>query len=117
MGISHRFNTHLTDCSPKSFVPIYATTSDYGRRIDDALHIDITHADSEHNTVGYVYSGKTISLPSDCYIGIREVYFYNSSNIIVKITGWSANNYVREWFNIYNGTTWLGWYATTMTAV
>lgn len=101
----------------KSFVPIYATTNEHGRRIYDTLEINLITADASENKVGYVYSGFSKSLPTDCNTGIREVYYYNSQNIIAKITGVSTNGYCREWFNLYNGTTWTGWTATKMEVV
>lgn len=90
----------------QSFMPIYATLN---RHIADALQVNLNSQIGAENQVGYVYSDGSINMPSDCSYGIREVYYYNPSNIFVRITGWSTSGHPTQWLNLYNGTTWTGW--------
>lgn len=92
----------------QAFMPIFGTTKGRGD-LTDALEIDLSSADGSLNKVAYVYSSYTSNMPSDINIGIREVYYYNSSSIYVKITGIDINQKMSEWGNYFNGTTWLGW--------
>ena len=89
-------------------MPIYGTTKGQGR-IQDALNVDLTNVDGSANRVGYVYSGYTGSLPSDCSHGIREVFYYNPASVFIKITGVDTNDKYAEWGNAYRETTWTGW--------
>ena len=87
---------------------MFGTT--YGRgAITDALSVYLSSVEGENNKVGYVYQGHTDNLPYDCGHGIREVYYYNSSNVFVKIIGSDRKSKYSEWGNFYNGTTWTGW--------
>lgn len=99
------------DCSVKNMrarMPIYGTT--YGRgALSDALSVNLNSPDGDENKVGYVYTGYTNSLPSDCAHGIREVFYYNSSNIYIQITGVTPSGYFKIWGNFYNGSSWTGW--------
>lgn len=90
-------------------MPLFGTSEFSRGAIKDTLQVDLTNAGSDTNKVGYVYSGYSNGLPSDCSHGIREVYYYNSSSIMVKITGVSSSGVFKSWGNIYNGSTWTGW--------
>ena len=73
------------------------------------MNIDLESAEGELNNIGYVYDGGTISLPTNCDYGIREVYYYNSNSVFIKITGLSKTNTITEWFNFYHDSDWIGW--------
>ena len=90
------------------FIPLFGTTKGRGH-ITDALNVDLVHVDGELNRVGYVYAGGTVNLPTDCAAGIREVYYYNSDHVFVKINGIDVENKFSVWGNIYAVTTWTGW--------
>jgi hypothetical protein len=101
-----QINSDLTNTN--AHLPIYGTTKGRGA-IQDALDVDTANVDSLVNRVGYVDSGYTVNLPSDCSYGIREVFYYNSTNVFVKITGGDGNGKYAEWGVIWNGTTWTDW--------
>lgn len=90
----------------KKFVPFYGVNTNH---ITDALQINPNYQYSIENYVGYLYSGGTINMPSDCSVGIREVYYYNPSNVMVKITGTDTDGKYCEWGNKYDGSRWTGW--------
>lgn len=92
----------------KSYLPIFGTVSGRGT-IADALHIDTANVYGTANQVGYVYSGGSTSIPSDCAFGIREVFYYNSTAIMIQITGVDASGYFAIWGNAYVNGTWGGW--------
>lgn len=93
----------------RKFLPIFGTI--YGRGvIADALNVDLTSAEGDNNRVGYVYKGGTVGIPDSVEWGIREVFYYNESNVIVKITGWDNQvSQITSWYNIYSSGSWVGW--------
>lgn len=101
-GLNTKENTNAF----KSYCPTFGTT--YSGVIDDAFAVDTSSADGALNKVYYVTNGATRNIPN-CYFGIREVYYYAASEILVKITGVNLDGYMSTWYNRYNGTTWLGW--------
>lgn len=104
-GTSNGFDTKKT----LPFMPIYATTA-FGRgAITDALNVDLTGADKDLNKVGHCYYGGTINIPSDFIKGIREVFYYNTGEIMVKLRGDDNNFQYGEWANIYENSAWNGW--------
>lgn len=100
------------DRTIEAYLPILAMSKGRGR-ITDALSIDTSAAQASANRVGYVESSNTSSLPSDCYIGIREVFYYNSALVWVRITGLTPNNDFCEWGNVYLNGAWRGWRTLT----
>ena len=91
----------------KKFMPQYATTN---KIFPDALYADFSSPFGTDNEVGYVVAGSTEHLPSNCAFGIREVYWYNTTTLIVKITGVSTDNLnkITEWYALYSNG-WNGW--------
>lgn len=93
----------------RQYLPTWGTSS-YGRgEIKEALSVNTQSAGGTENRVGYVYSGYTNTIPSNCASGIREVYYYNSANVYIKITGVDTSGKFAVWGNCYNGSTWTGW--------
>ena len=90
-------------------MPLFGTSEFSRGAIEDTLSVDLIDPGSDTNKIGYVYSGYSVGLPSDCNNGIREVYFYNSSLVMVKITGVDISGNFKSWGNVYNGSTWTGW--------
>ena len=93
----------------RQYIPLFGTT--YGRGvIADALNVSLTDVNADENKIGYVYNGGSTNLPDYCNFGTREVYYYNPTNVIVKIVGW--DNYysqITSWYNIYATDHWVGW--------
>ena len=77
--LNHYYNNDL-DKSYKH-LPIYATTNEYGRYIEDALNVNLLSANGTENDIGYVVRGenRTINMPDNCGFGIREVYAASKS--------------------------------------
>lgn len=48
-------------------------------------------------------------MPTNCFFGIREVYYYNQKEMWVKITGVNTDGYMSTWHNRYIGSDWVGW--------
>ena len=98
------------DSDIKSHLALFGTSA-YGRGlITDALNVDLTSAEGNANKVGYVSKGSTTNLPTSVEWGIREVFYYNESNVIVKITGWDNQvSQITSWYNIYSSGSWVGW--------
>lgn len=95
--------------SVKSFIPLFGTTKGRGF-IADALDVDLTSAEGNANKVGHVFKGSTTDLPTSVEWGIREVFYYNESNVIIKITGWDNQILqITSWYNIYSDGSWVGW--------
>ena len=93
----------------KQYIPLFGTT--YGRgTIADALNVDLNDVNGEANKIGYVYNGGSTNLPDYCEFGIREVYYYNPTNVFVKIVGWDTYySQITSWYNIYATDHWVGW--------
>lgn len=91
------------------FMPIFATSPYSQGSLADALAIDASNAFGSTNRVGYCYSGYSNNIPEDFVQGTREVYYYNSSQVLVKLTGKDTTGLYGEWGNTYNGTGWSGW--------
>lgn len=114
-GFSHAANVRKAiGAAPEDiyqFLPLSATT-EYGRLITDALNINLVNPLGTQNKPGYVYAGGTSSLPAGFNNGIREVYYYSSEWVIIKLTGWD-NSGCRPCvvYNTYrgHGVGWLGW--------
>lgn len=78
--------------------------------LENALNVDTSNAEGDLNKPRKVRTTiTTIGLPADCFLGVREVYYYSNTNITIKITGWNTGSYIDEWFNFYNGSAWTGW--------
>lgn len=79
------------------------------------LYVDTTKKDSIVNNNSFWGSGDISSeflnvpptMPSECY-GIREVYWCNSDDILVKLTETFPST-GRQYFNYFTGGRWLGW--------
>lgn len=79
------------------------------------LYVDTTTKDSIVNNNSFWGSGDISSeflnvpptMPSECY-GIREVYWCNSDDILVKLTETFPST-GRQYFNYLTGGRWLGW--------
>ena len=79
------------------------------------LYVDTTTKDSVVNNNSFWGSSNISSeftnvpptMPSECY-GIREVYWCNSRNILVKLTETSPVP-GRQYFSYFVGDRWLGW--------
>lgn len=92
----------------KKYCPTFGTT--YGQGIIfDITSVNTNNADGGENLIGYVVKGTTANLPTDCLVGIREVYYYNPNEVWVKITGPDTSNIMAEWFIRYNGSSWGSW--------
>lgn len=89
--------------------PTLGSAANYGRHIADALNVALYDPHHALNRIGYVYAGGTTSMPANCSAGIRTVEYYNSSAIRVTIHGWDGYGNGGNWYNFYNGTTWVGW--------
>lgn len=83
------------------------------------LYVDTTKRDSivnknsfwGSNDVYNVFVNYPPTMPSECY-GLREVYWCDYRDILVKITETSPLT-GRQYFNYYVGTKWLGWKTLT----
>ena len=106
VGAINEINNDISEID--SHLPIYGTAKGQGA-IQNALNVDLTNVDGLVNRVGYVYSGYTSSLPSDCRQGIREVFYYAPTHVLIKITGINIHDKYAEWGNAYVDTTWTGW--------
>ena len=79
------------------------------------LYVDTTKKDSIVNNNSFWGSGDISSeflnvpptMPSECY-GIREVYWCNSDDILVKLTETFPST-GRQYFNYFTSGRWLGW--------
>lgn len=91
------------------FMPIFGTSPYSQGSLADALAIDASNAFGGTNRVGYCYSGYSNNIPEDFVQGTREVIYYNSSQVLVKLTGKDTNGLYGEWGNTYNGSGWAGW--------
>lgn len=91
----------------KNYCPTFATTHG-NTAIKNALLVNLNSADGNENRIGYVSNGYTASIPTDCHAGVREVYYFNKTEIWLKITGIDTNGVLAHWFNRYNGS-WSGW--------
>lgn len=90
----------------KNYCPTFATTHG-NTAIKNALLVNLNSADGSENRIGYV-SKSTASIPTDCHAGVREVYYFNKTEVWLKITGIDTNGVLAYWFNRYNGS-WSGW--------
>lgn len=95
----------------KQWLPIFGKSSGRGL-IADATNVNTDKANGINNRVGYVAAGSTINMPSEISEGIREVIYYSSSNVMVKITGKDTNGLYGEWSRLYNGSSWTKWVRT-----
>lgn len=89
----------------KGYVPAYAIKIG---QCTNVLLIDINTCESIDNRVGYIESG-AVNAPEDLQCGIREVLWYSTSCIMVKVYGKNTDGLYSEWCNLYNGSTWCGW--------
>lgn len=116
VGAINEMNTSLSGKASVSDInninahlPIYGGTKGQGL-ITNALLVDMNNVDSDWNKVGFVNNWQTVSLPPDCYLGVREVIHINSSFVFVKITGIDTNSHYAQWGNSYDSTIgWTGW--------
>lgn len=84
--------------------------------LSNALLVDLYNYKGDDNKPRRVIdSMTTISMPSDCAWGIREVFVVgynkttNESFLIVKITGCDKSGVPAIWLNTYNKNDWYGW--------
>lgn len=100
----------------KAYIPLYGTSTYSRGPIKDALQVDLAAAEAQSNKCGYVYTGYSTSLPANCNSGIREVFYYNNTEVMIKITGVTTSGVAGVWINAYYGTTWTGWRELNTTA-
>ncbi len=102
------------DRSIEAYLPIFAALKGRGA-IRDALEVDLATPQSAVNRPGYVNSTTTANIPSDLYYGIRQVYYFNSALVWVRIVGITTGNYSDycEWGNVYHNGSWGGWKVNT----
>lgn len=95
------------------FNSTFATSTQYGRWIPDALNVDTSSPFAVANTCGYVWAGPggSTNIPTNGNFsaGCRVVEFYNPTSIRVTIHGWDSSGYGRDWYNYFNGSVWSGW--------
>lgn len=68
----------------KNYCPTFATTHG-NTAIKNALLVNLNSADGSENRIGYV-SKSTASIPTDCHAGVREVYYFNKTEVWLKIS-------------------------------
>lgn len=107
-------STGTTLDTVRKFLPINATQGT-GWWIADALHIDTQNAYGDANRYGYCHTS-SVNIPSDFNFGIREVVWYNSNLIFVKLFGYTNQGKIREWYRVWNGSTWGSWFSTLLTS-
>lgn len=90
----------------KDFIPAYAKDLDI---LTDALSISTTDENFELNKTQLVVRGTTTNIPEDCRDGVREVGRTKNYTTYVRIFGRDTYGVSTEWFNSWNGTSWLGW--------
>ena len=94
------------------YFPLSATSGSYGRKITDALNVNLGDPLADENRPGWVYLTETTQLPDGFNHGIREVYYYGSEWITVKLTGWGGS-FLGSCvvYNTYRGGSigWTGW--------
>lgn len=91
----------------------FASSGEYARTISDALLVNLTNVNGSDNDVGYIAS-TTTNKPTDCIIGVREVYYISANIIGLRIVGVDNSGEIGEWFNLYNASAWEGWKRVTM---
>jgi hypothetical protein len=110
-------NTSIDEMTAKTNFTIKSDTTH-----TDVLEISTTDPLAIENKPHLVHqtgSGTPLTnIPSDVsggFLGYREVLYFDSSNIAVKLTKLSEpfDTYMNRW----NGTTWKGWYKSISTVV
>ena len=83
--------------------------------IDDALNIDTSGIQlSDQHKPKIVYYGRTINMPDNCRLGIRNVYVLDANNYLVTIMGRNLAttdpNNIGIWMAFYiKGAGWAAW--------
>ena len=84
--------------------------------LTNALLVDLYNYKGDSNKPRRVIDSITsISMPSDCAWGVRNVFVVrydktiNESFLIVKITGCDKTGVPAIWLNTYNKNDWSGW--------
>ena len=84
--------------------------------LTNALLVDLYNSKGDSNKPRRVIDSITsVSMPSDCAWGVREVFVVgydktiNESFLIVKITGCDKTGIPTIWLNTYNKNNWSGW--------
>ena len=94
------------------YFTLSAVSPYYGRKITDALNVNLVDPLADENRPGWVYLTETTQLPDGFNHGIREVYYYGSEWITVKLTGWGGS-FLGSCvvYNTYRGGSigWTGW--------
>ena len=88
------------------FLPINGSDSNLGRHITNAIEVSTTKRDD--NTTGYILSTDS-NVPSNLNWGIWECYYYDSTNIVIKITGRDSAGNPHIWLRSMVGTSWSSW--------
>lgn len=88
-------------------IPRFATQGTSQGYISDALLVDLNNAYGDNNKCGYVTS-QSINMP-ECWWGVRDVLYYNSTHAFVRIIGFDYNSHAAEWLNVYVDGVWTGW--------
>jgi hypothetical protein len=76
----------------------------------DVLSIDLINPFGTSNESGYVEKNLTSNLPADCELATREILWISSSQVFVRLTGFTTSNTLKTWLNFYNNGAWVGWY-------
>ena len=116
-AVADRAEGKADDALSNSF--LFVAKNNYQIKSDtahsDVLEISTSSPTDDANMPHLIYqvtSGTPLTnMPSDVtggFIGIREVYYFDSNNIAVKITRISEpfETYMNRW----NGSIWKGWY-------
>lgn len=78
----------------------------------DACLVDLSGADGGLNKPTRIDS-TTNNAPSDLAYGFREVQFYNSNLVVVKVIGQTTSGIIKNWYRYYDASknpVWSDWF-------
>ena len=91
----------------KYYSPNWSTDGTYGRRVSNAVFVDLNNRESPYNRNGYV-DNKSANIPNNCQMGFWSCLYINESTVVIKIEGWSVDGSCHTWMRLYSGE-WYAW--------